>query len=172
MTFAEAFRRIAGLLVFYLKKASAKGKIECDLTLFVEPSVRIFVAKGAALKFGKKVVVRYDADITAVDSAAIEIGEGSYLGPRCTLSAHSGITLGPKCLFGPDVKIFDNNHKVKRGVGVQRYEHLSAPVSIGANVWIGANVVILKGVTIGDGSVIGAGCVVRESVPPAAVIRR
>lgn len=171
MTPGEAFRRIVGLFVFSLRKVAAQGKIESDLSLFIEPSVRVFVSSNAALKFGRKAVVRYGGDITVVDSAVVEVGDGAYLGPRCMLSAHSAITIGPQCLVGPDVKIFDNNHKVLKDDGVQRGAHLSAPVSIGTNVWIGANVVVLKGVTIGDGAVIGAGCIVREDVLPGAVLR-
>lgn len=43
-------------------------------------------------------------------------------------------------------------------------------VAIGNDVWIGHQAVILSGVTLGDGVVVGAGSVVRQSVPPFAIV--
>ncbi|WP_137701948.1 CatB-related O-acetyltransferase [Marimonas lutisalis] len=41
---------------------------------------------------------------------------------------------------------------------------------IGNDVWIGTKVTILRGVTVGDGSVIAAGSVVKDDVPPYAIV--
>lgn len=38
------------------------------------------------------------------------------------------------------------------------------------DVWLGANVTLLKGAHIGRGSVVGAGSVVRNEIPPYAVV--
>jgi virginiamycin A acetyltransferase len=43
-------------------------------------------------------------------------------------------------------------------------------VKIGNDVWIGYAAVIINSVTIGDGAVIGAYAVVREDVPPYAIV--
>jgi acetyltransferase-like isoleucine patch superfamily enzyme len=43
-------------------------------------------------------------------------------------------------------------------------------VTIGNDVWVGNEALILSGVTIGDGAVIGAGSVVRQDVPPYAIV--
>jgi len=51
-----------------------------------------------------------------------------------------------------------------------RQERTAAPVSIGDDVWVGAGAKILSGVTIGAGAVIAAGAVVREDVPPLAIV--
>lgn len=171
MTIIEALRRIAGLLVFFSKATLAHGKVHFDGTLLVAPSVRLFVARNAKLHLGKRAVISYDSDIAVINDGIIRIGNGVYLGPRCMLSVHQEITIGDGCLFGPDVKVFDNNHKFAPGSGVVKGVHSSASVSIGQNVWLGANVVVLKGVDIGDGAVIGAGCIVRSNVPAGVVIR-
>ena len=47
---------------------------------------------------------------------------------------------------------------------------LSHSVVIGNDVWIGANTVIINNLTIGHGAIIGAYSVLRESVPPYAVV--
>jgi acetyltransferase-like isoleucine patch superfamily enzyme len=44
------------------------------------------------------------------------------------------------------------------------------PTLIGNDVYIGVGAIVLAGVTVGDGAVIGAGAVVREPVPPYAVV--
>ncbi|WP_290370698.1 DapH/DapD/GlmU-related protein [Ruania suaedae] len=43
-------------------------------------------------------------------------------------------------------------------------------VAIGNDAWIGHESVILSGVTLGDGVVVGAGSVVRQNVPPYAIV--
>jgi len=43
-------------------------------------------------------------------------------------------------------------------------------VTIGNDVWIGHECLILSGVTLGDGVVVGAGSVVRQNVPPYAIV--
>lgn len=170
MSIGIALSRALGLLVLSLKCLLLRGRASYGPTLLVAPSIRLFLARGSRLVLGQRVVIAYDADICALNGACIDIGDRAYLGPRCMLSAHSGIRIGEHCLFGPDVKIFDNNHEFVPGTGVVHGRHRSAAVRIGANVWVGANVVILKGVSIGDGAVIGAGCVVRKDVPAGAVV--
>jgi acetyltransferase-like isoleucine patch superfamily enzyme len=44
------------------------------------------------------------------------------------------------------------------------------PTVIGNDVYVGVGAIILSGVRIGDGAVIGAGAVVREPVPPYAIV--
>jgi acetyltransferase-like isoleucine patch superfamily enzyme len=44
------------------------------------------------------------------------------------------------------------------------------PVELGADVLVSANALVLSGVTLGHGCVIGAGAVVREDVPPYAIV--
>ncbi len=171
MSLGIALSRALGLLVLFLKCLLLQGRASYGPTLLVAPSIRLFLAQGSRLVLGQRVVIAYDADICALSGACIEIADRAYLGPRCMLSAHSGIRIGEHCLFGPDVKIFDNNHEFVPGSGVVHGRHSSAAVRIGDNVWVGANVVILKGVNIGDGAVIGAGCVIRKDVAAGAVVR-
>lgn len=165
------FGRIVGLLALAIKATFVRGRIAFGASVYVSPSIRLHVDRGACIDLGRRVVVSYDADFCAIGSASIEVGDGSYLGPRCMLSAHDAIRIGPGCLLGPDVKVFDNNHAFDPGVGVVKGEHRVARVTIGRNVWLGANVIVLRGVTIGDGAVVGAGMVVRQDVPAGVVLR-
>lgn len=89
----------------------------------------------------------------------------------CMLSAHSGIEIGSGCMFGPGVKIFDNNHRFNAEHGVT-CELKSAPIKIGNNCWLASDVVVLRGVTIGDGCAIGAGCIITQDVPAGTLVQQ
>ena len=166
-----AATRLLGLIRVIFLKVVSPGQINFDASLMISPIVRVTVGRGSLLRFAKSVSVSYGADICAVNGGEIHIGKNTYMGPRCMLSSHGSITIGDSCLFGPDVKIFDNDHEFLRDVGVVRERYRVARIAVGNNVWCGANVVLLRGVNIGDGAVIGAGCVVRQDVAPGAVIR-
>ena len=49
-------------------------------------------------------------------------------------------------------------------------QYCKGPIIIGNDVWIGGSVVIMSGVTVGDGAILGANAVVRENVPPYAIV--
>jgi len=104
----------------------------------------------------------------------IRIGDRTFIGDACTLSAACGITIGPDCLIASCVRVHDNDgHPVdarRRLAGERLTAADCASVTIGCNVWIGAGAVILKGVTIGDHAVIGAGAVVTNPVPAGAIV--
>lgn len=85
--------------------------------------------------------------------------------------AFDSISIGRRCLIGPNVGIYDFDHKHELDgtpFGSQGME--TAPVEIGDNVWIGANAVILKGARIGSNTVIGAGAVVSGDIPPRSLV--
>ena len=110
----------------------------------------------------------------------IHVGDGSLFNNTVTLRTQGpGISIGPACLFGTHVEVFDSDfhdlHPARRRTGTARMGH----TSIGRNVWIGSGTRITKGVTIGDHTVVGAGSIVTSSLPegviaagnPARVIR-
>lgn len=99
----------------------------------------------------------------------LEIGEGTYFNRYCMISTHDRVVIGKHCMFGPGVKIFDNNHKHSPKTGVSS-ELNTAPISIADNSWVCSDAIILKGTHIGRNCVIGAGCIVRGNVPDGSVM--
>ena len=87
------------------------------------------------------------------------------------ISCQKKIKIGEGCLFGPSVKIYDNNHKFSKNKGVS-YEFKAESISIGDHCWIASNVVILKGTHIGKNCVIGANCVVSGIIPDNTIVRQ
>lgn len=130
-------------------------------------TVKIF-GKGC-IQIGYNCELAAYCDFEAHGMGKIIIGEKTYFNRYCMISAHELVSVGKACMFGPGVRIFDNNHKHSSEIGVST-NLTTAPIHIGHNTWIGANVVILKGAYIGDNCVIGAGCVVSGIVPDGRVL--
>ena len=108
-------------------------------------------------------------DFEVHGEGVLEIGEGTYFNRYCIISAHEHVTVGKHCMFGPSVKIFDNNHRHSPETGVSS-QLSTAPISIGDNSWIASDAIILKGTHIGKNCVVGAGCIVRGEVPDGSVV--
>lgn len=164
------------LLLLYNKIKIASNKCRCKglsaegIQLFSGNTKFVF-DKNSKIVLGDRIISDGRTVMIVGNNASLKIGDRVYFNEDAMISCKSNIVIGDGCQFGPNVKIFDNNHKFNADSGVTS-EHKSAPIYIGENCWIGANVVILKGVTIGKNSVIGAGCVVTGKIPECSIVRQ
>jgi radical SAM protein with 4Fe4S-binding SPASM domain len=102
----------------------------------------------------------------------IEIGDGTNIGRRSTISAANKIVLGCNVLLGPNVFIADTSHEYKyvgipisqQGITTNQNE-----VYIGDGTWIGTNSFIAGNLKIGKGCVIGANSIVNRDIPDYCV---
>lgn len=131
---------------------------------------KINIQKGAKIKFDSNVQITSGCNVFVASNAALKIGEKTYFNERCMLSTQDNISIGKNCLFGPDVKIYDNNHIFQTGVGVVHGKHKTKPIKIGDNCWVASNVVILPGVEIGNNCVIGAGVILKGIIPDNSLV--
>lgn len=125
---------------------------------------------GGGLVFGDRVTINRHAHVQA-SRGGVRFADGVGINNFALVNGAGGVEVGRDTLIGPHVTIVSYSHRYDdpdRPIAAQGYEY--APVRIGADVWIGANAVVLAGVTIGDGAVVAAGAVVREDVPPGAVV--
>ncbi|MCQ4197509.1 sugar O-acetyltransferase [Streptomyces parvulus] len=106
----------------------------------------LWVDYGSNITIGARTFVNYN--LTALDVAAIAIGED--------------------CQIGPNVQLLTPTHPLEPGPRRDKLE-AARPITIGDNVWLGGGAIVLPGVTIGDNSVIGAGAVVTKDVPANVV---
>jgi maltose O-acetyltransferase len=113
----------------------------------VEVRPPLYVDYGSNITIGARTFVNYN--LTALDVAAITIGED--------------------CQIGPNVQLLTPTHPLEPGPRRDKLE-AAKPITIGDNVWIGGGAIVLPGVTVGDDSVIGAGSVVTKDVPPGVVV--
>ena len=122
---------------------------ECDNVVFRGPAV---VEAHCRLKGNPVFVVGAGVHVGphVHGQGEIEIGDGSYVGPRTTL-------------WGRD-------HGIEPGSPIHSQPHRTAPIRIGERVEIGAGAVLLRGVTVGAGARVGAGSVCTRDVAPGSVV--
>lgn len=121
------------------------------------------------LHIGKRSIFNGYISLSAREGGKIIIGDGVYFGRFCNIACHESIEIGDGCRFGPNVQIFDHNHKFAYDGIIQGYNR--GGVFIGNGTWIGANVIILKGSIIGEKCVIGAGTVVSSMIPSHSIVK-
>ncbi|MFE4833532.1 sugar O-acetyltransferase [Arthrobacter sp. NPDC056691] len=108
----------------------------------------------------------------------IRIGSRTFINFNFTALDVAAITIGDDVQIGPNVQLLTPTHPVEPGPRRDKLE-AAKPITIGDNVWIGGGAIILPGVTVGENSVIGAGAVVTRDVPanvvavgnPARIVR-
>ncbi len=131
--------------------------------------VRLY-GKGA-VELGHNIEIAPGCELLVHGHGRLVVGDRTYMNRYCMVSCHDSVRIGANCMFGPGVKIFDNNHRFSKEHGVST-ELSTAPISIGDNCWLASDVIVLKGSTIGDNCVIGAGCVISGDIPAGSVVRQ
>lgn len=109
----------------------------------------------------------------------LSVGARTFVNVNLTALDVAAITIGEDCQIGPNVQLLTPTHPVEPEPRRAKLE-AAKPITIGDNVWLGGGVIVCPGVTIGDNAVIGAGSVVTRDVPadvvavgnPARVVRR
>jgi len=125
--------------------------------------------KKSTVFLGNKIVSDGRTVIIVDENAELKIGDRVYFNEDVMISCKGSVKIGNGCKFGPNVKIFDNNHKFNAENGVSEM-HSVGSVEIGENCWVGTNAVLLKGAKIGNNSVIGAGCVISGEIPAKSIV--
>ncbi|MFE9023798.1 sugar O-acetyltransferase [Streptomyces sp. NPDC007808] len=146
----QAVRLAARYQATYAEDVEAAQLILAELlgSLGEEAHVRppLYVDYGSNISIGARTFVNYN--LTALDVAAITIGED--------------------CQIGPGVQLLTPTHPLEPQPRRDKLE-AARPITIGDNVWLGGGAIVLPGVTVGDNSVIGAGAVVTKDVPANTV---
>lgn len=159
-----------GFLLILFKRVICRQRISGSLFQRISLYSNIKIFRTARLQLGRNIQLESMCDIKVCGNGFLKIGDLSYFNHFCMISCHERIEIGANCMFGPGVRIFDNNHKFARSFGVSS-KLSTAPIKIGNNCWLASNVIILKGVTIGDNCVIGAGCIINKDIPANSLVR-
>lgn len=129
----------------------------------------IIIRPKGNLCIGHNVKTQQRVMIAAINGT-IEIGDNVSFNRNNIIVCHNEINIGNRCAFGPNVVIYDHDHKFDHN-GIVKNEYNTAPIEIGDDCWVGANVTILKGTHIGKCSIIGAGTVVKGIIPPYSIVK-
>ena len=108
----------------------------------------------------------------------IRVGARTFANYGLTALDVAAITIGEDVQIGPHVQLLTPTHPVEAGPRRDKWE-AARPITIGDNVWLGGGAIVCPGVTIGENTVVGAGAVVTRDLPanvvavgnPARVVR-
>lgn len=110
-----------------------------------------------------------DRYVTVLGGRSVHIGEYSAINAYTHIWGHYGVRIGNRVMIASHTAITSLTHDYTRP-NMRFALAIGGPVVIEDDVWIGSHVVIMPGVTIGRGAVVGAGAVVRDNVPPFAIV--
>ena len=130
-------------------------------TPFSPPLAKLFAAHGSQCFI--------EAPFHCAYGINISLGDNVYLNAGCTILDSAPVTIGDRCMFGPNVQIYCAQHHKDAALRSQGQE-IVLPVTIGHDVWIGGGALIMPGVTICDRAIIGAGSVVLRDVAAATTV--
>lgn len=152
-----------------LNKLAYWGRLDMHWMQRISPWCSLKLFQHGKMRVGRNCEFAAYCDFEAHGDGVLEIGENTYFNRYCMISAHEHVTIGKHCMFGPGVKIFDNNHVHSPESGVNG-KLTTGAISIGDYSWIASDSIILKGTHIGKNCVIGAGCIVRGEIPDGSVV--
>ncbi len=112
--------------------------------------------------------LRRDPDVERLVKRGLRLGRNVFIGRDAYLAELCPwlLTIGDDVTIGMHVTIYTHDSSTKRRIGYT----VVSPVEISERAYIGGLCVVLPGVTIGANAVVGAGSVVRQDVPPDAVV--
>jgi len=120
------------------------------------------ISRKSSISIGKGLNMHSNTTIVAVKGGKIEIGNNVSFNRNSICAAHEYIKIGDNTAIGPNVCIYDHDHKFDENGKKPGFR--TSQVIIEENVWIGAGSIILRGTHIGKNTVIGAGCVVKGMI--------
>jgi len=90
---------------------------------------------------------------------------------NCFIQVRGKVIIGNNIIFGPDVKIFSENHNFSdTNTSINLQGETRKGVTIEDGVWIGTGATILDAVTIGKNSIVAAGSVVNTDINPNTIV--
>lgn len=161
---------IYNIMRIFVLKLIHPNRFNVHLIQRISPSASLITSGKGKFNIGYNTEISKGCDFEAHGDGVISIGTGTYFNRYCMISAQRSVTIGNHCMFGPGVKIFDNNHKFSKEKGVSSQLKCD-DIHIGNRCWIASDAIILKGTHIGDNCVIGAGCIVSGNIPTGTLVK-
>ena len=137
----------------------------------ISPFCRFRIYQQGRVILGYNTQIENGSDLQVHGNGILQIGSRCYMNRYCMVSVQESVSIGENCMFGPGVKIFDNNHCFSAQNGVSG-QLKTAPIHIGRNCWLASDVIVLKGSVIGDNCVIGAGCIISGNIPKGSLVKQ
>lgn len=160
--YTKALIRITILKIRY--KSKFKFKFSGIKSLYIGKGVRIKINKGNVLSFGNNVYIDDYCSFECIEGS-IYVGDNTFFNTNNKIVSLKKISIGSNCLFGPNVGIFDHNHRYDiNDLPIISQGYNTKEINIGNNIWIGCNCTITCGVKICDKVVVAANSVVTKNI--------
>jgi acetyltransferase-like isoleucine patch superfamily enzyme len=132
--------------------------------------VQLEVLPGALLVIGDGCRIG-DRSRIVVQQGRVELGAGVWLGERCTIVAHTGITIGAGARLEDGAVLVDFDHVVDDvELPIRAQPLIATPIAIGERARIGLGSGVLRGVTVGADAIVGPHAVVTRDVAPGMTV--
>ena len=148
--------------VFYHKQFKLHGRIKANRFF------RIELSRNAKLEIKGTLDIKENVLFAVRKNAKLEIGENCFFNRNCSVVVRESVKIGNNCMFGENVKIYDNDHLIRNGKIFQD-KYLTKEIIISPNCWIANDVNILKGSTLPKGCVIAAMSLVKFSLSESGI---
>ena len=122
----------------------------------------------AGAKVGKN--VRVCSSVMIVGAGELEIGDNTWIGHRCLISASSSVRIGKNVDIAPNVFIGNGTHGITPDRDRIADVECSRDVEVGDGCWLCAGSMVLPGVSLGAKCVVAAGSVVTRSFGPMKLL--
>ena len=157
-------------------KIKYKHKIQVGKSLFLDDNVFINALSKGGIKIGNNFSLKRNSIIECTGvirslGESLIIGDNVGISQNCFIQVRGKVVLGNNIIFGPDVKIFSENHNFSdTNTSINLQGETRKGVVIKDGVWIGTGATILDGVTIGENSIIAAGSLVSKDVEKNTIV--
>lgn len=165
-----------GIRVPHRAFVSPFASVERRVKVTIEPGARI--GRGTRIIGGDTMGRVHLGERSAIESGCVvrvldgelTVGEDSTLNYGAIVYGEAGVRIGSRVLIGNHSLISSVDHTWEGRGSVFLQPMREAPVVIEDDVWIGAYSAVLAGVHIGEGAIVASHSLVREDVPPYAVV--
>lgn len=168
MIVAHVRRKIGKRLLTLWLRLSKGTTVKVSGIIGLRRDTRI-LTNGGTVELGDGVNFAEGCFLNCSSGGLLHIGNSVNINRNCMFVCHKKIEIGNRCIFGPNVLIYDHDHAFNYD-GIQNDEYKTGEVVIGDGCWIGAGVIVLRNTHIGEGCVIGAGTVLKGDIPSHSLV--
>lgn len=120
-------------------------------------ALRLFGAR-----IGRGVIIRSRVNVTF--PWRLSVGDHVWIGDEVLILSLAPVTIGSHVCLSQRAFLCTGSHDYRS----ERFDLVTAPITVGEGSWIGASVFVAPGVTLAPGSLCAAGAVVIHDTPPGA----
>lgn len=155
---------LVNVVRFSIKRILYRKRFRARLIQRISLLASVELYEQGRMDLGYNLDVSPGCSLLVTSKGVLEIGDRAFFNRGCMISCHQKVSIGTGAIFGPGVKIFDNDHVMTRE-GLDLSKHKTGEISIGEGTWVASDVVILRDTNIGRNCLIGAGAVVKGYIP-------